>query len=98
MSCSIGNSVYRSESGGGGSYASDVVAQSGGAYLFWNLANPRGRAALDSEISRQALISAYANDYIILFWMALPAALLVLLMRRPARRTGPQEAVAVHAD
>ena len=73
------------------------MAQTGGAYLFWNLANPRGRAALDSEIGRQALIVAYSNDYLVMFWITLPAALLVLLLKRPARRTGPQPA-AVHAD
>lgn len=69
-------------------------AQSGGAYLFWNLANPRGRAALDGEITRQAMIVAYSNDYLIMFWITAPAVLLVLLMRRPPRRTGPQPSPA----
>jgi DHA2 family multidrug resistance protein len=74
------------------------MAQTGGAYLFWNLANPRGRAALDSEIGRQALIVAYSNDYLIMFWITVPTALLVLFLKRPARRTGPQPAASAHAD
>lgn len=73
------------------------VAQTGGAYLYWNLANPKGRAALDSEIGRQALIVAYSNDYLVMFWIALPTMLLVLFMRKPPRRTGPQPMPA-HAD
>ncbi len=73
------------------------MAQTGSAYLFWNLANPRGRAALDSEIGRQALIVAYSNDYLIMFWITVPTALLVLFLKRPARRTGAQPVVA-HAD
>lgn len=63
------------------------MAQTGGAYMFWNLANPRGRAALDSEIGRQALIAAYANDFLFMFWLAAPAALLVLFMKRPPKRS-----------
>lgn len=75
------------------------VAQTGGAYLFWNLANPRGRAALDGEISRQALTIAYANDYLVMFWIALPTIFLVLLMRKPPRRSGPRAQQApIHAD
>ena len=75
------------------------LAQTGGAYLFWNLANPRGRAAIDSEIGRQSLVVAYSNDYLIMFWMTLPAIALILMMRKPPRRTGPQPAApAAHAD
>ena len=74
------------------------MAQTGGAYLFWNLANPRGRAALDGEISRQALISAYSNDYLVMFWIALPTLIFVFLLRRPPRGSQPAEPVAAHAD
>lgn len=73
------------------------MAQTGGAYLFWNLANPRGRAAIDGEISRQALTVAYSNDYLVMFWIALPTIVLVLMMRKPPRRTGAPVA-AIHAD
>ncbi len=67
------------------------MAQQGGAYLFWNLANPRGRAAMDAEIGRQALAVAYSNDFLIMFWIVTPAILLVLLMRKPPRRGAPLE-------
>lgn len=63
----------------------DRFSQSGGAYVFWNLATPRGRMALEAEIGRQATAIAYANDFLAMFWMALPTAFLVLLMRKPKR-------------
>lgn len=76
----------------------DRFTQSGGAYLFWNLATERGRAALNGEITRQATAIAYANDFLLMFWIAIPTGLLVLFMRRPPRRAPDGERMAVHAD
>ena len=67
------------------------MLQSGGAYLFWNSSRPRGLMALNDEITRQAQVIAYANDFKLMLLVSLPAALLLLLMRRPraARAEGP---------
>ena len=69
------------------------VLQNGGAYLFWNTATYAGRAALNGEVSRQALAVAYTNDFKLMFWVSLPTALLVLLMRRPkqAQKASPAQ-------
>jgi DHA2 family multidrug resistance protein len=61
------------------------MVQSGGAYLFWNAATSGGRMALNAEVSRQALAIAYTDDFKLMFWVSLPTALLVLLMRRPGQ-------------
>ncbi len=61
------------------------MVQSGGAYLFWNAATNGGRMALNGEVSRQALAIAYTDDFKLMFWVSLPTALLVLLMRRPGQ-------------
>ncbi|MCC6947149.1 MAG: DHA2 family efflux MFS transporter permease subunit [Bradyrhizobiaceae bacterium] len=62
------------------------MLQTGGAYLFWNLVNPRGLMALNGEVTRQALIVAYANDFLLMFLITVPTAFLLLLMRRSRRQ------------
>jgi DHA2 family multidrug resistance protein len=59
------------------------MLQSGSAYLFWNATKPAGLAALNAEVTRQAQIMAYANDFKLMLLASLPVALLLLLMRRP---------------
>lgn len=58
------------------------MLQTGGAYLLWNSASAPGLMVLNGEISRQASIIAYADDFKLMFVVCLPAALLLLLMRR----------------
>ena len=65
------------------------MMQTGGAYLFWNSATSGGRAALDAEVNRQALAIAYTNDFKLMFWVTLPTALLLLMMRRPKQQPAP---------
>lgn len=50
---------------------------------MWNLANPSGIAALEAEITRQASVIAYINDFRLLTAMLLVCTPLVMLMRRP---------------
>jgi DHA2 family multidrug resistance protein len=64
------------------------MMQTGSAYLFWNAATSTGRAALDGEVSRQALAIAYSNDFMLMFWISFPTAALILLMRNPERAGG----------
>ncbi len=67
------------------------MLQTGGAYLFWNVTRPRGLSALNDEITRQAQIIAYANDFKFMLLITLPAALLLLLMRRPRTAPPPEQ-------
>ena len=53
---------------------------------IWDLKTMAGRAALNMEITRQAEIIAYMNDYKVLAILALAAAPLVLLLGRPHDR------------
>jgi hypothetical protein len=57
--------------------------QSGAAYLHWSTTNPQGFATLNAEVTRQASIIAYVNDFKPLFAVSLLMLPLVLLMRRP---------------
>jgi DHA2 family multidrug resistance protein len=67
------------------------MLQSHGAYLFWNVTKPQGLTAMNAEITRQAAIMAYANDFKLMFLVCIPVALLLLLMRRPKMRAAPPE-------
>jgi DHA2 family multidrug resistance protein len=53
------------------------------AAALWNLATTAGREALDGEITRQATIIAYADDFRLMMLVALAALPLVLLLRGP---------------
>ena len=61
------------------------MLQTGGAYLLWNSATSAGLAALNAEVTRQATTIAYADDFMLMFWVSIPAALLLLMMRAPQR-------------
>jgi DHA2 family multidrug resistance protein len=56
--------------------------QSGGSYLFWSTYNLQGLAALNAEVTRQASIIGYVDDFKLLFVVSLLMVPLVLLMRR----------------
>ena len=51
----------------------------------WNLSSLPGLAALNGEITRQAQIIAFNNDFLLMTWFALAALPLLLLLRRPKR-------------
>src|SRR5262249_44503111 len=63
------------------------MLQSAGAYFYWNSATAPGLAALNAEVTKQAVGIAYINDFKLMFLVSLPTALLILLMRR-ARPAG----------
>ncbi len=58
------------------------MLQTGGAYLLWNSASAPGLTVLNGEITRQASIIAYADDFKLMLMVTIPAALLLLLIRR----------------
>ncbi len=49
---------------------------------FWNMATTIGRAALDAEVTKQAMVVAYANDFKLMMIVALVALPLIFLLRR----------------
>ncbi|MEZ5648763.1 MAG: DHA2 family efflux MFS transporter permease subunit [Alphaproteobacteria bacterium] len=55
---------------------------------FWDLTTVGGRMALNAEVSRQALVIAYADDFKLMMIIAL-AALPVLFLLRPPPRHRP---------
>ncbi len=69
--------------------------QTGGAYLLWNTAAHPGLDALNTEITRQASIIAYMDDFKLMLLVALPPVLLLLLMRKPRIAPASRDHVAV---
>ena len=69
--------------------------QTGGAFLLWNGVSGPGKAALNAEVTRQASIIAYANDFKFMLFVSLASALLLLLLKRPRSSTGSVEQVAL---
>jgi DHA2 family multidrug resistance protein len=69
------------------------MLQSGGAYLYWNSATSGGLSALNAEITRQASIIAYMDDFKLMLIVTLPAMLLLFLLRRPASSGGDEPIV-----
>jgi DHA2 family multidrug resistance protein len=61
------------------------MLQTGAAYLYWNSATQAGLSALNAEVTRQASIIAYIDDFKFMLLVCVPAALLLLLIRRPPR-------------
>jgi MFS transporter, DHA2 family, multidrug resistance protein len=52
-----------------------------GVSQIWNLGTLVGRAALNAEITRQALIIAYADDFRLMMIIALSAIPFVFMLR-----------------
>ncbi len=52
----------------------------------WNLATQAGRLALNAEVTRQATIIAYANDFRLMMMVALVSMPMVFLLRRQRPR------------
>ena len=67
----------------------------GAAGLFYNPNIPMGLAGISAEISRQAEIIAYSNDFMFLFWVSIPAAFALLLMRKPKPHVPTAEETAL---
>jgi DHA2 family multidrug resistance protein len=58
--------------------------------MFWNLHMPFGAAQLDRIIQYNAQIIAYANDFLFMFFISLPALLVIFLMKKPKLAGQPQ--------
>jgi DHA2 family multidrug resistance protein len=55
---------------------------------FWNMATTLGRAALNAEVTRQASVVAYANDFKLMMVVALVALPLIFLLKSAKARPG----------
>jgi DHA2 family multidrug resistance protein len=62
--------------------------QSGVVARFWNLASTHGAALLDREITRQARIIAFVDDFKLMLILAILALPLLLLTRPPSPAVG----------
>ncbi|WP_414591835.1 DHA2 family efflux MFS transporter permease subunit [Ancylobacter sp. G4_0304] len=62
------------------------MLQAAGAYQYWNIANPATLGALNAEITRQSTVIAYVDDFKFMMLITLPTALLLLLMKAPAKQ------------
>jgi MFS transporter, DHA2 family, multidrug resistance protein len=60
----------------------------------FRLSVPSGVAALDAEVTRQAAMVAYVDDFKMIMLLALGSLPLLLLMRDPRGRPAPAVAVA----
>jgi len=65
----------------------------GAAGQLWNPELPRGAALLNDEVTRQATIIAYTNDFKLLLWVTLIAVPLACLLR--SHRHAPAEGEVV---
>ncbi len=59
----------------------DALGQIGPSH-FWNMATTVGKAVLNAEVTRQASVVAYANDFKLMMLVALFALPLVLLLKK----------------
>ncbi len=62
---------------------------------YWNLATEQGAGALNTVITQQAQIIAYAGDYRLMMWLTLAALPLLLVMRKPGGGGGAGAHAAV---
>ncbi|WP_342361276.1 DHA2 family efflux MFS transporter permease subunit [Terrarubrum flagellatum] len=65
---------------------------------YWDLATTAGRASLDNEITRQATIIAYANDYYLMMALALCCLPLVLLLSKAKKPQADGHSAAAALD
>jgi len=73
------------------------MLQSRGAALYWNNLNPAGLEGLNAEVTRQATIIAYANDFKFLLWVSIPSVFLLMLLRGPGAKPAAANVKAEHA-
>ena len=64
----------------------------GGALHYWNVATLAGRTALNAEITRQATVVAYNDDFRLMMLLSACAIPFLVLLRR-AQRGEPTEAI-----
>ncbi len=69
--------------------------QGAGPAMFWDTTTIVGRAALNAEVTKQAAVVAYANDFKLMMLVALVALPLVLLLRKAKPQAGSGHAAVL---
>jgi len=64
--------------------------QSGATGLFLGPTTPFGIQGVQAQVQHHALISAYANDFLLMFWVCVPLLPLLFFMKKP--RAAPVKA------
>jgi hypothetical protein len=57
--------------------------QSGAAGLYYGPSTPFGIQGAETQVQYHALVSAYANDFLMMFWVCLPMLPLLFFMKKP---------------
>jgi DHA2 family multidrug resistance protein len=57
--------------------------QSGAQGLFLGPMTPIGAQAIEAQVRYHALVSAYANDFMLMFFVCLPLLPLLFFMKKP---------------
>jgi MFS transporter, DHA2 family, multidrug resistance protein len=57
--------------------------------MMWNPQMSFGAANLDAVINQNAQVIAYANDFLFMFFVSLPALVVIFLMKKPAAPPSP---------
>ena len=57
--------------------------QSGGTGLFLGPTTPFGIRGVEAQVQYHALVSAYANDFMLMFWVCLPLLPLLFFLKKP---------------
>jgi len=65
---------------------------------MWDMSTTIGKAALNAEVTKQASVIAYANDYLLMMYVALATLPLAFLLSKPVRNRGGAPAAAAAAD
>lgn len=68
-----------------------------GLNQIWDMTTLSGKAALNAEVTKQSAVVAYANDYLLMMYVALATLPLAFLLSKPSKRGGGG-APAVAAD
>jgi DHA2 family multidrug resistance protein len=56
-----------------------------GSERIWDMTTLAGKAALNGEVTKQASVIAYANDYLLMMYVALASLPLALLLSKPGK-------------
>ena len=59
------------------------------------LMTPKGLAMINGEVTRQASLLAYLQDFRLMMWVSLCAVPLVVLLLKAPKRGGGKEALAI---
>ncbi|HXJ01038.1 MAG TPA: DHA2 family efflux MFS transporter permease subunit [Micropepsaceae bacterium] len=59
------------------------VLQSGATGLFMGPTTPFGAQGIEAQVQYHAMVSAYANDFMMMFWVCLPVLPLLFFMKKP---------------